>query len=341
MVNRAVLECVDDLLKRICCTNKPFGGKIFACAGDFRQTCPVVRRGSRAQIVHASILSSPLWKHFQIRRLTVPIRNSADPEFAKYVDEIGDGAGPVVDIPCVNQVENVREAIDFIYPPDVLANPQACLSRSILAPTNMQVDSYNDLVLDRFDAEERIYFAADSLKEADDLGVVPPSSTLDYVARRTPPGLPPHSLRIKVGGIYRLMRNLSLDKGLVKNTRCVVTHLGRRLITVRILRGAATSAVCEEEDILIPRINFTCTISASKYTLLRKQFPLAPAYATTFNSCQGLTLDRVIIDLTRPVFSHGQLYTALSRVRHRTHARIRLHPGGRTTENVTFTELLI
>ncbi|KIM65719.1 hypothetical protein SCLCIDRAFT_112413, partial [Scleroderma citrinum Foug A] len=50
--------------------------------------------------------------------------------------------------------------------------------------------------------------------------------------------------------------------------------------------------------------------------LLHKQFPLAPAYATTFNSCQGLTLDCVGIDLTCPVFSHRQLYTALSCIRH-------------------------
>jgi hypothetical protein len=60
--------------------------------------------------------------------------------------------------------------------------------------------------------------------------------------------------------------------------------------------------------------------------LLRCQFPLAPAYATTFNSCQGLTLDIVGVDLTRPVFSHGQLYTALSRIRHHNDAKVRLHP---------------
>ncbi|KIM52666.1 hypothetical protein SCLCIDRAFT_140708, partial [Scleroderma citrinum Foug A] len=75
--------------------------------------------------------------------------------------------------------------------------------------------------------------------------------------------------------------------------------------------------------------------------LHRKQFPLAPAYATTFNSCQGLTLDCVGIDLTRPVFSHGQLYTALSRIRHRSHARVRLRPGETTTTNVTYHEILI
>ncbi|KAI6013164.1 hypothetical protein PISMIDRAFT_100584, partial [Pisolithus microcarpus 441] len=51
-------------------------------------------------------------------------------------------------------------------------------------------------------------------------------------------------------------------------------------------------------------------------------FPLAPTYASTFNSCQGLTLDSVGLDLTNPVFSHEQFYTALSHVCHQDHTCI-------------------
>ena len=69
--------------------------------------------------------------------------------------------------------------------------------------------------------------------------------------------------------------------------------------------------------------------------------PLAPAYATTFNSCQGLTLDRVGVDLTRPVFSHGQLYTALSQIHHRSDAKVHLRPGERSTMNVTYCKILV
>lgn len=48
MANRAVLACVDELLRRIMGNNLPFGGKVFILLGDFRQTCPVIRRGTRA-----------------------------------------------------------------------------------------------------------------------------------------------------------------------------------------------------------------------------------------------------------------------------------------------------
>ncbi|KAJ3010344.1 hypothetical protein NUW54_g2511 [Trametes sanguinea] len=112
--------------------------------------------------------------------------------------------------------------------------------------------------------------------------------------------------------------------------------LGRRLITVRLLRSNNGS---NPTDILLPRITFTTTLT-SGHTLLRCQFPLAPAYATTFNSCQGLTLDVVGVDLIHAVFAHGQLYTAFSRIRHRSHALIRLPPGQCSTSNVVYDALL-
>jgi hypothetical protein len=241
----------------------------------------------------------------------------------------------------LSQTYSEKDLTDFVYPPEVLSNPLACLSRAILAPTNLQVDAYNETMLRSVDGAARVYLAADSLKEVDELGLTAPDSILDYVAKHTPPELPPHSLTIKVNGVFRILRNLSVDRGLVKNVRVVVTHAGTRLITVRLLKGIAGAVNrIDDEDILIPRINFTATLP-SGHTLARRQFPLAPAYMTTFNSCQGLTLDILGVDLTRPVFSHGQLYTALSRIRHRTHAKIRLRPGETSTTNVTYHEILV
>ena len=44
------------------------------------------------------------------------------------------------------------------------------------------------------------------------------------------------------------------------------------------------------------------------------QFPIRPAYAITINNSQDATLSKVGIYLNDPVFSHGQLYEAMSRV---------------------------
>ena len=50
-------------------------------------------------------------------------------------------------------------------------------------------------------------------------------------------------------------------------------------------------------DSSLPRITFEEQLH-NGHTPQRLQFPVAPAYATTFNSCQGLTLSRVAADLT-------------------------------------------
>ena len=51
-----------------------------------------------------------------------------------------------------------------------------------------------------------------------------------------------------------------------------------------------------------------------KFYVYRKQFPLIPGYAITIHKCQGLSLDRAIINLSDRVFSPGMAYVALSRV---------------------------
>ena len=50
-------------------------------------------------------------------------------------------------------------------------------------------------------------------------------------------------------------------------------------------------------------------------TVLRTQFPLIEAWAVTINKAQGMTLDRVVLDIGKKVFEPGMAYVGLSRVK--------------------------
>lgn len=54
--------------------DQPFGGKTIVFGGDFRQILPVISKGSRQDVVNASINSSYIWRDVQILRLTKNMR---------------------------------------------------------------------------------------------------------------------------------------------------------------------------------------------------------------------------------------------------------------------------
>ena len=64
--------------------------------------------------------------------------------------------------------------------------------------------------------------------------------------------------------------------------------------------------------VFIPRTS--CDPSeALPIQLCRRQFPIRLAFVMTINKVQGQSIYYVGIDLCVPVFTHGQLYVALSR----------------------------
>ena len=134
----------------------------------------------------------------------------------------------------------------------MLEDPQLCIQRSFLATLNASVDELNGVVLQRLSgiAGNNIlmptltqsltyietYFSQDSIKE----GSTQPLNLhgdvlLDYLAMLNEPGIPPYKLKLKVGAICTIQRNLSTEKRLVKNARVIIRELNWYSIKVAVL----------------------------------------------------------------------------------------------------------
>ena len=96
MGHRHLPVCLDRTLRDIRYDERRFGGVVVVVSGDFRQNLPVVPRAAPAQVVAASLMYSPLWRHFRSMRLILNMRLvgalAATLAFARFLEDIGGSA---------------------------------------------------------------------------------------------------------------------------------------------------------------------------------------------------------------------------------------------------------
>jgi hypothetical protein len=92
----------------------------------------------------------------------------------------------------------------------------------------------------------------------------------------------------------------------------------------------------------IPGITLEPSGESLPLALRRHQFPVRLAFSMTINKSQGQSVTNVGINLLSQVFSHGQLYVALSRCTSGNRVKVLLNEKDREsqrTANIIYKEM--
>ncbi|XP_027156938.1 ATP-dependent DNA helicase PIF7-like [Coffea eugenioides] len=351
MAKRETVEAFDGLLRDIMDCDDPFGGKIVVFGGDFRQTLPVIRQATKQVLIESSLPSSHLWSSMQKLQLVQNMRAILDPAFSELLLRIGEGREAVdrhgeitlpseMVIPYTEKEESLNRLLQSVFPDLTMysKDPYGMINRCVLAPKNSSVDEINDLMIRRFSGNLHVYVSSDRTVDPRHQG-----DYEDFLNSQNPKGLPPHKLLLKENCPIMLIRNLNPTEGLCNGTRLICRELRQNTICAEIAFGQH-----QGKRIFFPKIPLQVSDDDKNgLPFIRTQFPIRVCFALTINKSQGQTLDYVGIYLREPVFSHGQLYVALSRVKTSAALKVLILPGtfdgikiDCKTRNVVFQEIL-
>ena len=341
-IHRAVFEAAIDLLKN---RKKRL---IVWCAGDFRQTLPIVQSGNYKDVIAATVSSSCLWSKFQIFNLTQNMRLTKLRELSlRQCDEHNLSATEREDIQlqlnyaasiqCIgelrenphctildrnedNQSCKVRLPLFKFYKesqimealnwlyPNREFNPIRATVVSILAATNTSVNKWNTVIQDLNPNDVIELKSNDYFSECDD-----PHGILQRLLDHT--ALDKFDSNNAPPHTLRLKLNdiclitrPIIAQNVPSNARVRITHINKYYIRAELLTGRVRL-------ITIPRMSFNFRLKyGHSFKLHRRQFPLKLAYAVTFNKSQSQTLSTVLLDCTEEPFSHGHLYVGGTRI---------------------------
>jgi ATP-dependent DNA helicase PIF1 len=239
---------------------------------------------------------------------------------------------------CIKQFKN-DNLINFVYNEfsSRYKEPNYLINRAILCPLNKSADLINMEVLNKLPTEEKHYYSSDSPRNDNQAFLYP----TDFLNEYNCSGFPPHHLILKENAIVILLRNLNPSEGLCNGTRLIVKKFRPHVIEAEIVSNKNCGA-----RVFIPRISLYSNEDDTALQFIRKQFPIKLAFGLSINKSQGQTIKKVGLLVDTHLFSHGHLYTAMSRVNHIDNFKVMVkalkydNSEGYFIDNVVYKEIL-
>lgn len=290
MVRCDVIDAIDYTMRKTLRSSLPFGGKQVIFVGDMFQLPPVVKKGTDREMMYDLYHADDcfFYKADVIKRMRL-----VKIEFQKvYRQEDED---------FLRILENVR--LNKATPENLMhLNERVCMPTKndgaviTLASLNKTADSINQKRLAEIDSEEFTYE-----------GTV----TGKFEEKRFPVDL---TLKLKVGAQVMFTRN-DQQRRWANGTIGTVTKLTKDEIQVTTEAGNTYVVPnCSWESFSYEYDKETRKMKKEQVGTFT-QYPLRLAWAITVHKSQGMTFDKLYLDLSRGMFAAGQLYVALSRVR--------------------------
>ena len=303
MVYKRLLYYIHERLVQIKKSKRPFGGVSVIAVGDFYQLPPVKQSKSERLYMDSGSYPIDFWKdHFHIVILSEIMRQREDHSFAEMLNTIRTRTS---DIPLTKEVRDMLSECIREGPSDVLH----------VYATNKEVNNYNKTMLDSGCSDIKTILANDFKKDRTTgklMKMAEPTSAADTDSL-------PASLSLAKGAKVMLTRNIDVADGLVNGAIGRVTDFaGKGLATLEAIEvtfenrnvGKKAGLECKDGNrVPIKRVED----ELRKCHTVRHQFPLKLSWACTAHKVQGMTTDKVVVNLDN-IFSPGQAYVALSRV---------------------------
>ncbi|XP_027166646.1 ATP-dependent DNA helicase PIF1-like [Coffea eugenioides] len=259
-------------------------------------------------------------RELQKIQLKENMRAKSDPNFTEYLLRIGNGTEPVI------YDENVEIPAKMLIRYTIEEESLTALINTVYPDFSIFVGR------DSFD-----YISRDTCLDPSQQAILE-----DFINNLMPNGLPPHRLILKQNTPIMLLRNIDPPEGLCNGTRLLCRSLKSNVIDAIISSGEFSG-----KQVFLHRICFRVEDDPNyPISFERIQFPVRLCFAMTINKAQGQTLDFVGIYLHEPVFSHGQLYVAISRAKNNNSSKILIRPPihditlDNLTANIVYQEVL-